>query len=78
MAALLRLDELGIVTFDRASTDGHFVHQLRRKRRDAEADALAGLNRVFAWAWYGGRATGPTEYEAAHAQWRELEALTAS
>ena len=73
-----RLDELGVLPFNRGATDGQFVHQLRRKGRQAEAKALVGLNRLFAVAWYGGRPTGPTEYEAAQAQWRELEALTAS
>jgi hypothetical protein len=77
MAALVRLDELGVVPFDRAATDGHFVHQLRRRGHEAAATALVGLNRLFALAWYGGRPTGATEYGAAQAQWRELEARTA-
>ncbi|MBN1458778.1 MAG: DUF4129 domain-containing protein [Armatimonadetes bacterium] len=78
MAALVRLDELGVVSYQQAATDGQLVRQLRRTGRTAEAEALLGLNRLFALAWYGERRMGPTEYEAAHAHWRELEALTPS
>jgi hypothetical protein len=78
MAALLRLDELGMLTFDRAATDSRVIGRLKGKGNEQEAEALLQLNRLFAFAWYGGRPAGPPEYQAAHAHWREFEVLTAS
>lgn len=76
MAALVRLDELGIARFDRAATDGQLIRRLRGSGREAAVEALVGLNRLFVPAWYGGRSVGPTEYEAAQSHWRTLETLT--
>ena len=75
MAALMKLDEAALVSYQDAVTDGRFVRALRDKGLHGLAEALAGLNRLFAASWYGRAPAGPEQYAAARAQWKELEAL---
>ncbi len=76
MAALLKLDEAGILTYQSSATDGRFLRLLRSKGLNDLAAALSSLNHLFVLVWYGNRPAGPQEYAAAQARWRELEALT--
>jgi hypothetical protein len=73
MAALMKLDDAGLVRYDNALTDGRFVRALQSKGQRDAAGALANLNRVFALVWYGRRAAGAEEYSTARTLLTELE-----
>ena len=75
MAALMKLDESGLVAYEDSFTDGRFVRALRRQGRREAADALAGLNHLFAACWYGAAGAGPDEYRLARESWDRLEAV---
>lgn len=76
MAALLKLDHSGVLSYDASATDGSFVRVLERKGSREIAFALATLNDIFARAWYGDAPTGPSDYGLAQEQWVALEGLT--
>lgn len=76
MAALMRLDDAGHLSYDDAHTDGRFVRALRGKGRSDLAQALAALSQLFAAVWYGLAPVGPQECAAARERWNELEAMT--
>lgn len=78
MAALVKLDEVGAVSFDRAATDARYVGLLRERGRGELAAVLAKLNRLFAVVWYGSAPARGAEYAAAQEGWRELEVLAAT
>jgi hypothetical protein len=78
MAALTRLDEAGVVSFDSAVTDSRIVRALRERGKHEAAATLAALNRLFALVWYGNAEAREAEYLDADARWGELEALTAT
>jgi hypothetical protein len=78
MAALLKLDEAGLVRFDQCATDGKFLRLLKSKGLHELAAALGALNQLFSVVWYGSAPAGPQEYVTAQARWAELEALTAT
>jgi len=78
MAALAKLDEVGVVSFDRAATDARYVGLLREKGRGELAAVLTKLNRLFAAVWYGSAPARGAEYAAAQEGWRELEVLAAT
>jgi hypothetical protein len=78
MAALAKLDEVGVVSFDRAATDARYVGLLLEKGRGELAAVLARLNRLFAVVWYGSAPARGAEYAAAQEGWRELEVLAAT
>jgi hypothetical protein len=77
MAALLRLDEAGVLTYDPAAADGWFVRALRRQGPADLASALSALSQLFSLVWYGNAPAGPGEYRRAQESWRQVEALTA-
>ena len=78
MAALLKLDEAGVIRFDHSATDNRFVRLLRSRGLEEMAAALGALNSLFSVVWYGCAPAGPQEYIAARARWADLEALTAT
>jgi hypothetical protein len=78
LAALMRLDEAGMVHFDDGCSDGRFVRLLRDHGQADLARHLSQLNRLFAVIWYGLAPAGPEEYAAAQALLTDLEAVTTS
>lgn len=76
MAALMKLDDAGLVRYDSSHTDGRFVRALQACGQPDLAAALARLNVLFAVVWYGRLSAGPTEYATARSLWTELEAAT--
>ncbi|HUT75384.1 MAG TPA: DUF4129 domain-containing protein [Armatimonadota bacterium] len=76
MAALVRLDEAGLVRYVDSRTDGRFVTALREGGRHELAQAVAALGLVFAVAWYGLGSAGADEYAVARSHWNLLEAGT--
>jgi len=77
LAALMRLDETGYISFTASLTDGRIVRTLAARGRGQIADALAALSRLFAAIWYGLAPAGPEEYRRAREEWQRLEAMTA-
>lgn len=75
MAALMKLDEAGLVRYHTAYTDGRFVRALQAGGRGEVARALAGLNHLFARTWYGRAPAGTEEYASAQQLWGEVEGL---
>jgi hypothetical protein len=73
MAALMKLDDAGLVRYDNSLTDGRVVRALQSKGQYDLASVLANLNRVFALVWYGRRAAGAEEYATARTLLTELE-----
>lgn len=78
MAALARLDEAGMVSFDSAATDSRFVRMLRERGQHEVAVTLEALNRLFALIWYGSAHAREPDYLAAQARWGELKGMTAT
>lgn len=76
LAALMRLDETGRLSYDRARADGRSVGALRAKGEQELARELLGLCRIFSRTWYGLAPTGAEEYDAARQTWHRLEAMT--
>ncbi len=77
MAALMKLDEAGLISYVDSRTDGRFVQALRETHHTDQADALAALNHVFSLVWYGQALAGPHEYDTAREHWMRLEAAAA-
>jgi hypothetical protein len=77
MAALMRLDEGGRISYVSSQTDRRFVRALKEHQLDDLSDSLAALNRLFAVVWYGFAPAGPDEYRLAREHWSRLEALSA-
>ncbi len=76
MAALMKLDEAGLVRYDHAYTDHRFVRLLQARGQVELARALGLFNSLFARLWYGQRAAGVQEYEQAEEHWRAVEGRT--
>ena len=78
MAALMKLDEAGLVRYDHAYSDGRFVRLLQARGQAEAAGALRRLNQLFARIWYGHRPAGVQEYDEAAGLWREVEGRVSS
>ncbi len=76
MAALLKLDDTGVLPYRDSATDRAFVRLLYELGRTEVAAALGALNQLFATVWYGDAAAGPDEYRTARARRERLEALS--
>jgi hypothetical protein len=77
LAALMRLDETGRLSYDRARADGRFVRALERGGEAELARQLLELSRLFSRIWYGLAPADMQEYVQARQMWRRLEAMTA-
>jgi hypothetical protein len=78
MAALMKLDSAGHVSYESSRTDGRFERALRARGMHEMAIVLGELNRLFAAVWYGLTPAGSEQYRQAHVQWARLEAMTSS
>jgi hypothetical protein len=76
MAALMKLDKAGRISYQSSRTDGRFERALRAAGLHEVADVLRELNRLFAAVWYGLAPAGPEQYQRARQQWDRLEAMT--
>jgi hypothetical protein len=76
LAALMRLDETGRLSYDRARADGRFVRALEMGGEADLARQLLELSRLFSRIWYGLAPAGAEEYDRAQQMWRRLEAMT--
>ncbi len=70
LACLLKLDESGVLRYDRTLTNREYVRQLAS--RPVLAGALQPVVEAFDDVWYGFRALTPQGYAAFEAQVREL------
>jgi hypothetical protein len=78
LAALMRLDETGRLSYDRARADGRFVRALEGRGEAELAGQLLELSGLFSRIWYGLAPAGAGECEQARRMWRRLEGMTAS
>ncbi len=76
MAALLKLDDTGVLPYRDSATDRAFVRLLYERGLTEVAAALGALNQLFATVWYGDAAAGPAEHRTARARRERLEALS--
>jgi len=77
MAALLRLDRLGMIEYHESVTDGRFLSVLRHRGRSDLIDGLWPLVALFERTWYGGREAEATDYRRGRECWTRVEALAA-
>lgn len=75
MAALLRLDRLGMIEYHESVTDGRFLNLLRHRGRSDLVDGLRPLVALFERTWYGGRSAEAYDYRRGRECWARVEAL---
>lgn len=76
LACLLKLDESGVLRYDRTQTNREYVRQIAD--RPALAGALQPVVEVFDDVWYGFRPITPQGYAAFESRVRDLLALAAA
>ena len=75
IALLLQMDRAGVVSYDRARTNGDYLRLLRERGLNALAEALRPLTREFDLRWYGHHATGEDDYRRCRSEYDRLHAL---
>ena len=63
IAILLHLDLSGMIKFEKSSTNGDYLRQLRNASRTSLVSILQPLVIEFDRRWYGGRETNRAEYQ---------------
>ena len=74
-AMLLELDSAGALSYDRARTNGDYLHQLQQARNQPLYDLLAALASAFDARWYGEQATSAQDYQEIRAAHQHLPSL---
>lgn len=77
LAILLKLDQAGIVTFERGRTNGEYLRTLRRADQSALYALLAPLVLEFDLRWYGDKPTTAEDAESMRGEYTRLGDLLA-
>ncbi len=77
LAILLKLDQAGIVAFERGRTNGEYLRSLRRANRKELSDLFAPLTLDFDLRWYGEKPTTAEDAAAMRGEYDRLEKILA-